>query len=92
MPLLMSRDNPDGWKLQELMAELQAEMKEKTDYLRGQLLEPQGKKKSEVMTDVLHNNLHIIRLMDQIKYLQQDSMRRLDTLGKNQGPRGTPRV
>lgn len=90
--VLMSRDNPDGWKLEELAGQLYLELTAKNKQIRESFIDgtlPQ--KKSDVMLDILHNNNHIMTALKNIIYLQQDTMRRLDTLGVNKGP-SAPRV
>lgn len=82
--LLMSKENPNGWKLEELLAQIHRELGEK-----NQLLLNDDCKVSEMIQ--LNNHEIMYNLMDSI-HLQNDTMNRLDALGENQGPTGKPRI
>ncbi|WP_273860728.1 hypothetical protein [Photobacterium sp. GSS17] len=90
--VLMSRDNPDGWKLEELAGQLYVELTAKNKRIRESFIDgAMPQKKSDVLLDVLHNNQHIMTALKNIMYLQKDTMQRLDTLGTDKGP-SAPRV
>ena len=83
-PLLMTADNPDGWKLDALCHQLEVEVIRKSARIMHD-------KRAQVRA-VLRNNEVIIALLGQIAALQRASMDRLEELGPNEGPRGTPRA
>ena len=83
-PVLMSADNPDGWKFEELLAQLRLELHAKNDRIAG---DP-----SPTSRMVQANNLGIIDLLSVIEGRQRDTLARLDALRPDQGPRGTPRL
>ena len=83
-PLLMSPENPDGWKLEELFDRLIAEIEVKCTKISG---DPR-----EVARQVLENNRNIIGMLRLCATTQRQSMAALDTIGPNQGPLGKPRI
>lgn len=83
-PILMSGTNPDGFKLEELLAQIADELTVKCDRLRGDT--------SPVAQDVERNNRDIIARLHECRRLQEHSLGRLATVGPDQGPRGKPRV
>lgn len=88
-PVLMTPDNPDGWKLEELLKELAIELDEKNIRLAGKYEVgklPYSAKK------IVRNNQRIIFRLEEAYELQQDTQEYLDSLGPDQGPTGTPRV
>lgn len=84
-PLLMSKVNPTGWKLEELFEKIVTEITE----LKNPLIA--ADKRMEART-VLQNNQAICGLLREAKRRQEHSMEVLATLGPNQGPGGVPRV
>ena len=82
--VLMSRDNPEGHKLEELAVKLQQEMQAKTDLIRYD-------DRWQAQT-VVSNNQQIIELLKVIENIQRASFRALATLGPDEGPLGQPRV
>ena len=82
--LLMSVDNPNGHKLEELLAQTRQELQEKTDKLDGSDCPASG--------IIRRNNSYIASLLDVAERIQRDTMNVLDTVGEDQGPTGTPRV
>lgn len=82
--ILMSKENPDGWKLEDLLTRLREELDRKNDRLSGDT--------HPIARGVLQSNRRIIALLNQAEQLQREALRYLDTLGPDQGPRGTPRV
>lgn len=90
--ILMSKDNPTGWKLEELLLKAKNELGAKTTELDEKTAtEPDGDKK-EVMIDVLANNRAIVHLLEQAINYQEGSMLLLDKLGADPGPEGKPRI
>lgn len=83
-PILMSSSNPDGWKLDELVSVLQAE------------IEAAGKKiendTSVEAAYVRHNNARILGLLDTVNTLWRASHIVLDAKAPDQGPLGQPRI
>ena len=82
--VLMSADNPTGWKLEELLAQIGQDLRAKNDRLEGDA--------SPTSTAIRINNLGIIDCLALAEVRQRDTLRRLDRLGPDQGPGGTPRV
>lgn len=82
--LLMSKTNPDGWKLEELLSVIKGELQEKNELIADD--------KCEVSLIVQENNKKIIALLDHSVMIQNETMRQLDTLGINQGALGKPRI
>ena len=85
MPVLMSRDNPDGHKLEELLGEMISDLTIKTERLEGESSHEQAPL-------IIGRNRRIIDLLAQAKRLQERSMAILDRIGPDQGPTGTPRL
>lgn len=76
--VLMSRNNPGGWKLEELLAQMIEELRLKNVQLRAS--------PNPVAAKVQENNVGIANLLMNAICLQQDSLAILDTLGPNKGP------
>ena len=80
---LVGPNNPDGWKLEELLDEIQ------NDILR---------RSAKIVDDarpearaVLHNNIEIMQLLTQCSEKAHDSTRILNSLGPS-GGRGSRRI
>lgn len=84
IPVLMSPVNPDGWKLEDLLHQIYGEVKAKCRKIEN---DPRP-----VARQVLRNNQQIMGLLQQAAALQEDSYDKLDAIGPNQGPLGTPRI
>lgn len=82
--ILMSSTNPEGMKLEELLLQLQSEVRVKCGKIEGDA-RPQAR-------HVLRNNQQIIGLLMQAEALQRDSYDVLNAISPNQGPTGTPRI
>lgn len=82
--VLMSADNPTGWKLEELLAQIAQDLRVKNDRLEGDA--------SPTSKAVLINNLGIIDCLTLAEVRQRDTLRRLNLLGPDQGPGGVPRI
>lgn len=83
-PILMSKENPAGAKLEELLNQLIAELEAK-----NKKIEHDPTYHAQL---VKVNNIAIIGHLQASKYLQETSMQILNTLGPNQGPLDTPRI
>lgn len=83
-PILMSRENRDGHKLEELLAQIADELTKKNDRLTGDL--------TPAAQTLRHNNVEIISLMHQARRHQEHSLKVLLEVGPDQGPMGKPRV
>lgn len=84
MPILMSADNPGGAKLEEHLQELIDEIEAKCARIADDQ-RPEAR-------DVLRNNRDIIARLKECIAFQDHSLKRLNALGPNQGPTGTPRI
>lgn len=83
-PVLMSRDNPSGWKLESLAEKLREE-------IQGKTLNIAGDTSIEAQT-VVNNNFQIIGLLMQVEALQRQSFVVMSTLGEDKGPTSNPRI
>ncbi|MGU3664467.1 hypothetical protein ACLBX9_09815 [Methylobacterium sp. A49B] len=82
--VLMSVGNPTGWKLEALLAQIVEDLRVKNDALEGDA--------SPTSTAIRINNLGVIDCLALAGVRQLDTLRRLDLLGPDQGPAGTPRI
>jgi len=82
--VLMSPQNPEGWKLEDLFSQLQAEIEIKSEKITNDA--------SPVARLVLRNNQQIIGLLAQAEALQRSSYDALDAMAPNEGPLGRPRI
>ncbi len=83
-PILMSSENPEGWKLEELLVQVKQEVSEKINKIIND--------QSPHAQLVIQNNLSIIEHLGAAEALQRASMIVLDAKAPNQGPTGTPRI
>lgn len=82
--ILMGPDNPHGWKLEDLLSAIAAEVAVKCTKIKDDA--------RPVARQVLRNNQQIIGLLGQAEALQRDSYDKLDAFKPNDGPEGTPRI
>ena len=82
--VLMSAGNPTGRKLEELLAEIAEDLRIKNDALEA---DP-----SPTARAVRINNLGILDCLALAGVRQLDTLRRLDLIGLDRGPGGTPRI
>lgn len=83
-PVLMSAENPDGWKLETLLTQLMGELLAKTKKIANDV-RPAAR--------IVHrNNLRIIKHFHQAVALQCESMNALAFIAPDPGPEGTPRI
>lgn len=83
-PVLMSADNPKGWKLEDLLIQLREEIAAKNARIAGD--------QSATAILVRANNTRILDHFYVAEDLQRDSVARLDALRPDPGPGGTPRI
>jgi hypothetical protein len=83
-PVLISVDNPTGWKLEEMLPHLRHEVADKNARLAGDA--------SATAVLVRSNNFRIPDHLLAAEELQRDTQARLDALAPDQGPSGTPRI
>ncbi|MDF4891579.1 hypothetical protein P3566_22070 [Vibrio parahaemolyticus] len=83
-PVLMSRDNPEGWKLEDLMEQVRSEIMSKSLNIAEDM-------SFEAQT-VKNNNFLILGLLMQVEAIQRQSFVVMSRLGEDQGPNGKPRI
>lgn len=83
-PILMSAENPTGWKLEELLRQIIKEVALKNKKVT--------KDKQLVARTVEHNNTMIMTFLTQACAMQMHSLDMLATLGPDPGPVGIPRI
>lgn len=83
-PVLMSAENPSGFKLEELLATLQNEVTAKHQKIVSD--------DSEVSRHVQANNLKILVCLAEAERLQRDSYARLSEIAADAGPEGVARI
>ena len=82
--LLLSTDNPNGWKLEDIIDEIQNDI-----VRRSARIVDDGRPEART---VLTNNIEILKLLTVCSEKALDSTRVLSTLGPSQGPQGIPRI
>lgn len=82
--ILMSAENPDGQKLEELLATLRNEITEKNNKIKSD--------KSNLSNHIQVNNNRLILLLAQAEKIQRSSYELLEIKAQDAGPRGTPRI
>lgn len=85
MKILMSRENPNGYKLEELLEMISDDLKVKTALIQD------SDDTCPAIPPIINNNRAIVKLLAQAKNLQIDSMRELDKVGEDKGPE-QPRI
>jgi len=81
---LMSRDNPNGWTLEDLLSEVQNDI-----IRRCERILDDGRAEAR---SVLHNNINILSMLSDCVQLARESTKTLNSLGKPEGPTGKPRI
>lgn len=76
--ILMGRDNPEGWKLEDLLNHLQFEVKRKSDLIRHSD-HPQRDM-------ILRHNSIICTKLKEAELFQRETYRQLDAVAPNEGP------
>lgn len=82
--VLMGPDNPTGWKLEELLAQIGQEVDRKSAKIQND--------DRPVARQVLRNNEQIIGLLMQAEAIQRSSYDLLNATAPDQGPLGKPRI
>lgn len=82
--VLMGSDNHNGWKLEDLLAQVKLEVSQKINKIINDP-SPQAQL-------VVKNNLSIIEHLGAAEALQRSSYIVLDAVKPNEGPGGTPRI
>lgn len=82
--ILMGSENHNGWKLEELLAQVKHEVSHKINKI---IDDP-----SPQAQTVVRNNLAIIEHLGAAEALQRSSGIVLDALRANEGPYGNPRI
>jgi hypothetical protein len=82
--VLMSNENHNGWKLENLLAQVKLEVSQKINKIINDT-SPQAQL-------VVRNNLAIIEHLGAAEALQRSSYVVLDAMKPNEGPSGKPRI
>lgn len=82
--ILMSAETPNGFKLEELLLDVIADLRTKNRKLAGDT--------SDISRIIVENNHGAINHLVEALNLQRDTLARLDEIGPDQGPRGKPRI
>lgn len=82
--VLMSRTKHDGWKLEELLLQMQIEIQLETNMVQQDV--------SDTAQTVKANNQAIIELLARAEELQRASLWALAKVAKDTGPAGKPRI
>lgn len=83
-PILMSAENPDGWKLEDLLAQVQKELMAKNLKIIGD--------DSKLACFVRGNNYVILTHLIAAEQLQRKSYEELAKLRPDEGPNGKARI
>lgn len=83
-PILMSRENPNGWNLESLIEKLREEILNKSMKIASE--------NSFGAQTVINNNFQIVGLLMQIEGLQRSSMLCMEKFGPDQGTTGRVRL
>lgn len=96
-PILMSRDNPDGAKLEDLLEQVLLELEAKNAMLLTTIQTatkpaPLSTKTAEdALRLAVDNNHRVIELLREARRIQTNTMAAFDQLGPNKGPTA-PRI
>jgi hypothetical protein len=82
--ILMGSENHNGWKLEDLLAQVKLEVSQKINKIINDQ-SPQSQL-------VVRNNLAIIEHLGAAEALQRSSYIVLDAMKPNEGPSGKPRI
>lgn len=83
-PVLMSAENPNGWKLEDLLRQLYRELEAKT----AKVMHDQSLRASVVR----QNNYSILTYLRHAEICQLDTIRELAEIAPDPGPNGQPRI
>lgn len=76
--ILMGRNNPDGWKLENLLKQIREEVYEKSDLIR----ESEHPQRDMILR---HNSIICTKLQE-AELFQRETYRQLDAVEPNRGP------
>lgn len=82
--ILMSKENPTGYKLEDLLEQISSELVMKNEKIRHNT--------GEVSQLIQGNNFEIVRNINRAKALQENNYKILATISKDQGPTGKSRI
>lgn len=83
--LLMSANNPNGWKLEEILQQIAGELEVKNEILKQA-------KRTKASLRISRNNESIIAELKQCVKCQLSTLEILDDIGPDQGPYGVKRI
>lgn len=83
-PLLMSKANPHGWALEDLLPRLRTDLLERCARLSGDT--------RPIARAVLRHNEEIVAMLSAADAKQRHTLELLNSLGPDPGPLGKPRV
>lgn len=86
--VLLSKENPQGFKLEELLQLLITDIQIKSDSLSNSVggKSAMACSHTDVMCEVLQNNREIEKMLRSALSAQLSSLRALEVLGTNRGP------
>ena len=90
--LLMSKDNPKGWKLEDLLTTL---LEDLLTTLQDEVVDRMARIRGDTRPEarrVLRNSAEIISMLGECSLKAQDSAKILDSLGSKRGATGSPRI
>jgi len=76
--ILMSRENPNGWKLESILEKIQGEVQDKTDYIK--------ESDHPLRNAIIGNNSRICELLAEARSLQVSTYKQLNMLSPDKGP------
>lgn len=76
--ILMTRDNPEGWKLDDLLREIVLDIEKKRGFIKGS--------EHPLKDKVLDSNADIISLLDTALQVHDKIYKELDAISPNEGP------
>ena len=82
--ILMSKENPEGHKLEDLLVQVSADLGVKNEYLNTC--------SGELAGNLFANNVEIQGLLKKAEEIQLSSMALLDAVGVDNGPKGKSRI
>lgn len=83
-PVLMTKENPEGWKLEDILAQMIREIDAKNTRISTD--------KSVGAETVRYNNMAAIEHLKLARQHQMHTLMVLDEIGPDQGPTGKPRI
>lgn len=92
--ILLSKENPTGHKLEELLQQVITDVEQKSEAVSVQFdgTSPQQCLKTDVMCHVLENNHTVVKALRTALKAQIDTLEQLKRLGPDQGVHGKARL